>query len=228
MLGIAFQLTNILRDVREDFEMGRVYLPQEDLARFGCAEQSLGEPVASPEFVRMMKFEVDRAWRFYEEGVRLQDMIGRDSQAALWTLTRIYSGVLRKVETIDYDVLAKPRPGLSRIEKAWIMLRAGAGLWKPGLCPRRTGCVRGSRRFGVAGQADRESAAARGPRHHISSARRGIHRQLPACDAALLHESAVIRTSFTPSGSIVIGIPRSSCRPRKSAFSHAVFNIRVD
>ena len=137
-LGIAFQLTNILRDVREDFGMGRVYLPQEDLARFGCAEQSLGEPVASPEFVSVMKFEVDRAWRFYEEGVRLQDMISRDSQAALWTLTRIYSGVLRKVETIDYDVLAKPHPGLSRIEKTWIMLRAGAGLWKPGLCPRRT------------------------------------------------------------------------------------------
>jgi phytoene synthase len=138
MLGIAFQLTNILRDVREDFGMGRVYLPQEDLARFGCAEQRLGEPAASPEFVSVMKFEVDRAWRFYEEGVRLQDMISRDSQAALWTLTRIYSGVLRKVETIDYDVLAKPHPGLSRIEKAWIMLRAGAGLWKPGLCPRRT------------------------------------------------------------------------------------------
>jgi 15-cis-phytoene synthase len=137
-LGIAFQLTNILRDVREDFGMGRVYLPQEDLKRFGCTEQSLGEPAASPEFVRVMQFEAERAWKFYEEGVRLQDLISRDSQAALWTLTRIYSGVLRKVETIDYDVLAKPRPGLSRVEKAWIMLRAGAGLWKPGLCPRRT------------------------------------------------------------------------------------------
>jgi phytoene synthase len=138
MLGIAFQLTNILRDVREDFGMGRVYLPQEDLARFGCTEQSLGGRTASPEFVRVMKFEAERAWQFYEEGVRLQDLISRDSQAALWTLTRIYSGVLRKVETIDYDVLAKPRPGLSRFEKAWIMLRAGAGLWKPGLCPRKT------------------------------------------------------------------------------------------
>jgi phytoene synthase len=138
MLGIAFQLTNILRDVREDFGMGRVYLPQEDLARFGCTEQSLGDRAASPEFVRVMKFEAERAWQFYEEGARLQSLISRDSQAALWTLTRIYSGVLRKVETIDYDVLAKPHPGLSRIEKAWIMLRAGAGLWKPGLCPRKT------------------------------------------------------------------------------------------
>jgi 15-cis-phytoene synthase len=137
-LGIAFQLTNILRDVREDFGMGRVYLPQEDLERFGCAEQSLGGRAASPEFVSVMKFEADRAWKFYEEGARLQGLISRDSQAALWTLTRIYSGVLRKVETIDYDVLAKPRPGLSRLEKAWIMLRAGAGLWKPGLCPRKT------------------------------------------------------------------------------------------
>lgn len=137
-LGVAFQLTNILRDVREDFGMGRVYLPQEDLARFGCTEQSLGDRAASPEFVRVMEFEADRAWQFYEEGVRLQELISRDSQAALWTLTRIYSGVLRKVETIGYDVLAKPRPGLSRIEKAWIMLKAGAGLRKRGLCPRKT------------------------------------------------------------------------------------------
>jgi 15-cis-phytoene synthase len=137
-LGIAFQLTNILRDVREDFGMGRVYLPQEDLERFGCAEKSLGEPAATPEFVSVMKFEVERAWKFYEEGAQLQNLIHSDSQAALWTLTRIYSGVLRKVETIDYDVLAKPRPGLSGIEKAWIMLRAGAGFWKPGLCPRKT------------------------------------------------------------------------------------------
>ena len=137
-LGIAFQLTNILRDVREDFGMGRIYLPQEDLALYGCAEERLGDQAASPEFVSVMKFETARAWKFYEEGVRLQGLISRDSQAALWTLTRIYSGVLRKVETIDYDVLAKPRPGLSRMEKAWIMLRAGTGLWKPGLCPRRT------------------------------------------------------------------------------------------
>ena len=136
-LGIAFQLTNILRDVPEDFAMGRVYLPQEDLARFGCTEKDIANHAASSAFTKLMKFEADRAWRFYERGARLQALVSTDSQAALWTLTRIYSGVLRKIESIDYDVFAQPRPSLSRLEKAWIMLRACVGLWKPGLCPRQ-------------------------------------------------------------------------------------------
>ena len=137
-LGIAFQLTNILRDVAEDFAMGRVYLPQEDLARFGCTEEDLSSPAASRRFVQLMRFEADQAWRLYEEGVRLLEVVSSDSQASLWTLIRIYSGILAKIEAIHYDVLANPHPGLSRLEKAWIMLRAGAGLWKPGLCPRHT------------------------------------------------------------------------------------------
>jgi phytoene synthase len=118
--------------------MGRVYLPQEDLVRFACTHQDMSADTASPAFVALMKFEADRAWQYYEEGARLQDLIHEDSRAALWTLTRIYSGVLRKIETIHYDVLARPHPGLSRLEKAWIMIRAGTGLWKPGLCPRQT------------------------------------------------------------------------------------------
>src|SRR5215468_2047641 len=68
-LGTAFQLTNILRDVAEDFGMGRVYLPREDLERFGCTQQDLGKRVASRGFVQLMRFEADRAWEFYEEGV---------------------------------------------------------------------------------------------------------------------------------------------------------------
>jgi 15-cis-phytoene synthase len=128
-LGIAFQLTNILRDVPEDFAMGRVYLPQEDLQRFGCTEQDIGSRVASPAFIQLMKFEADRAWKFYGEGVGLQQMVSADSRAALWALTRIYSGILKKIESIHYDVLAKPHPRLSGVEKAWIMLRGGAGLF---------------------------------------------------------------------------------------------------
>ncbi len=137
-LGIAFQLTNILRDVAEDFAMGRVYLPQVDLKRYGCTQRDLSSRIASPSFVQLMRFEADRAWRFYEEGAPLLDLINRDSRAALWTLIRIYSGILAKIESIHYDVLAKPHPGLSSLEKVWIMLRAGTGLWKPGLCHRHT------------------------------------------------------------------------------------------
>jgi 15-cis-phytoene synthase len=137
-LGIAFQLTNILRDVAEDFTMGRVYLPQNDLKQFGCTEQDLSSKVAGPAFVQLMRFEANRAWDLYEQGSELLSLVDSDSRAALWTLMRIYSGILAKIESIHYDVLARPHPGLSSLEKAWIMLRAGAGLWKSGLCPRHT------------------------------------------------------------------------------------------
>jgi 15-cis-phytoene synthase len=133
-LGTAFQLTNILRDVSEDYAMGRIYLPQEDLVRFGCTDRDLGSSAASPAFIELMRFECDRAWRYYADGAGLLNLISKDSRAALWTLMRIYSGVLAKIEKIQYDVLAKPHPGLSTAEKAWIMLRAGAGLWKVQVC----------------------------------------------------------------------------------------------
>ena len=85
-----------------------------------------------------MRFEANRAWQYYAEGAPLLDLVNSDSQAALWTLMRIYSGILEKIEAIHYDVLAKRHPGLSRVEKAWIMLRAGTGFWKPELCLRHT------------------------------------------------------------------------------------------
>jgi 15-cis-phytoene synthase len=133
-LGIAFQLTNILRDVPEDYSMGRIYLPEEDLKRFGCTTGDLEGNTASPALVELMRFEANRAWRYYEEGAPLLNLVSKDSQAALWTLMRIYSRILEKIEAIRYDVLATRHPGLSAAEKAWIMLRAGTGLWKPELC----------------------------------------------------------------------------------------------
>lgn len=137
-LGIAFQLTNILRDVPEDYSMGRVYLPAEDLNRFGCTAADLTGNVASPAFTNLMRFEANRAWQYYAEGAPLLHLVNSDSRAALWTLMRIYSGILQKIEAIRYDVLAKRHPGLSSLEKVFIMLRAGTGLWKPELCLRHT------------------------------------------------------------------------------------------
>jgi phytoene synthase len=137
-LGIAFQLTNILRDVPEDYSMGRVYLPEEDLNRFRCSTSDFKRKSASPAFTDLMRFEADRAWEYYAEGAPLLNLVNRDSRAALWTLMRIYSGILRKIEAIRYDVLAQPHPGLSSAEKVFIMLRAGTGLWKPELCLRHT------------------------------------------------------------------------------------------
>jgi phytoene/squalene synthetase len=78
-----------------------------------------------------MRFESNRAWQYYAEAAPLLELISRDSRAALWTLRQIYSRILEKIEAIGYDVLSRPHPGLSAAEKAWIMIRAGARLWKP-------------------------------------------------------------------------------------------------
>jgi phytoene synthase len=127
-LGLAFQLTNILRDVAQDFGLGRVYLPQEDLERFGCRrEQLIGAPPSSAAR-ELFRFEAERARGFYEEGAALLPLIGEDSRAALWALARIYGGLLGKMEARNYDVTSA-RVGLSAAEKTWILLRARFGLW---------------------------------------------------------------------------------------------------
>ncbi len=129
-LGIAFQLTNILRDLPRDLAMGRVYLPQEDLERFGCGREDLARQKLSPAFVELMRFEAERAWRFYAEGVELISLVSADSRPALWALARIYSGILRKIEARGYDVFSSPPAGLSTAEKIWILVRAQLG-WRP-------------------------------------------------------------------------------------------------
>jgi 15-cis-phytoene synthase len=127
-LGVAFQLTNILRDLPRDFQMGRVYLPQEDWERFGCRPEEAGRGGATPALVEMLGFEADRAWRFYEEGAALLPLVSRESRAALWALTRIYSSLLRKIEARGYNVFSS-RVRLSAAEKAAILLRARLGWW---------------------------------------------------------------------------------------------------
>ncbi len=128
-LGIAFQLTNVLRDVAGDRQMGRVYLPQEDLRRFGCEEDAPRAGRITPEWRALMKFEVERAWDFYSQGWPLLEMVDRDSRAALWALARIYTGILERIEARDFDVFAAPVPRLSTAEKLWILARARMG-WR--------------------------------------------------------------------------------------------------
>ena len=129
-LGIAFQLTNILRDLPRDFRMGRIYLPQEDLQRFGCSREMLSrESSDDPAFQNLMRFEADRAWQFYGDGWPLLSLVSEDSRGALWALARIYSGILAKIETRNYDVLSPPPAGLCAAEKIWILARARLG-WR--------------------------------------------------------------------------------------------------
>ena len=127
-LGLAFQLTNILRDVAEDSACGRVYLPAEDLQRFGCAPGAVAAAPASAPARALFRFEAERAREFYAEGAQLLPLIHQDSRAALWVMARIYSGLLGKMEDRDYDVTSA-RVRLSGSEKAWILLRARFGLW---------------------------------------------------------------------------------------------------
>ncbi len=127
-LGIAFQLTNILRDVPRDFQMGRVYLPQEDLERFGCRREDLGGSRLTPELSELLRFTAERAWRFYEEGAELVGHVDADSRPALWALVRIYSGLLREIEGRGCDVFSS-RVRLPAAAKAAILVRARLGGW---------------------------------------------------------------------------------------------------
>jgi squalene synthase HpnC len=129
-LGIAFQLTNILRDVPEDLRMGRVYIPQEDLQRFGVAKPDLAGPL-TPALAQMMEFEADRAWQYYEKGAALISLLDRDSRGALWALARNYSSLLARIESRGYDVFTA-RVRLSTPEKLAILARAQFGAWSEG------------------------------------------------------------------------------------------------
>jgi phytoene synthase len=116
--GIAFQITNILRDVREDRENGRVYLPAEDIERFGADLRTYDE-----RFVELMRFEAGRARAHYEESAPLLGMVHKRSRASLWALIEIYQRLLGRIERSNFRVLEQ-RISLPAWEKMAIVLRA--------------------------------------------------------------------------------------------------------
>jgi phytoene synthase len=124
--GIAFQLTNILRDVREDAALGRIYLPAEDLIRFGVTADDLKQGRRTEQFGQLMEFEAERARRYYRESAPLLKLIQPKTRRSLWALIAIYSRLLDRVAESKYDVLTR-RISLSSMEKTWIVLRAALG-----------------------------------------------------------------------------------------------------
>jgi phytoene synthase len=124
--GVAFQLTNILRDIREDAERGRIYLPTEDLQRFGVSEEDLNAGRRDEPFLRLMGFEAERARTYYNESRPLLDLIHPRSRASLWALISIYSRLLERIEGSNYDVFRR-RVRLPLWEKSWIVWRALLG-----------------------------------------------------------------------------------------------------
>jgi len=121
--GIAFQLTNILRDVREDAALGRQYLPTEDLARFQVTAEELAAGKHTENFHRLMEFEERRARKYYEESAPLIGLVHERSRASLWALISIYSRLLERIRQSGYDVLTR-RISLPNWEKGWIVMQA--------------------------------------------------------------------------------------------------------
>ena len=125
-LGVALQVTNILRDVVEDREeMGRVYLPAEDVARFGCRADLTGP---TDDVAALLVFEAGRAREWYREGLALLPMLDRRSRACVGTMAGIYRRLLTRIEA-DPRAVLRGRVSLPTTEKAWVALRglAGAG-----------------------------------------------------------------------------------------------------
>lgn len=119
-LGLAFQLTNIIRDVKEDASLGRIYLPQDDLDQFGMSAPELATNPPSGRLRPLLEFEAQRAFENYRAADELIPLIAEDSQPALWTLATIYRSLLEKIVRLNYDVITR-RVALTTREKLTIL-----------------------------------------------------------------------------------------------------------
>ncbi|MFG1809740.1 presqualene diphosphate synthase HpnD [Streptomyces sp. NPDC049040] len=138
-LGLALQLTNILRDVHEDAAMGRTYLPAEDLRMFGCGagfRSSVLPPDA--DFAQLVRFEARRARELYEKGFRLLPMLDRRSGACVAAMAGIYRRLLDRFE-LEPEAVLRGRVSLAAHEKAYIAVRGLSGFDARSTFRRRAG-----------------------------------------------------------------------------------------
>ncbi len=131
-LGVALQLTNILRDIREDFGTGRVYLPAEDLARFGCSLVPGGQDdravlQAGAALERLVRFEAQRALQWYAVGLRLMPLLDRRSAACTGAMSGIYLRLLEQISA-DPGAALRHRMSVPARAKAMVAARSLAGL----------------------------------------------------------------------------------------------------
>lgn len=115
-MGIGMQLTNILRDVKEDAERGRIYLPKEDLERFGVSEDDVLRGRMTPQMVELLKFQIGRAREYYRKGELGIPMLEKDSRFTVLLASRIYGRILDEIEKQDYNVFAK-RAHTTKLQK---------------------------------------------------------------------------------------------------------------
>lgn len=137
--GIAFQLTNILRDIKEDAQMGRIYIPEEDLSAFKYSADDIINGVRDERFIKLMRFEVRRARTYYNAAKPLIPLVHQSGRAGLCAMMHIYSGILDKIERNRYDVFSN-RVSLSRRQKLSIAAKTliaskinGGRLYQPEL-----------------------------------------------------------------------------------------------
>lgn len=128
-LGVALQMTNILRDVGEDFRNGRLYLPREELAFYGIREQDIAEGRITDQWRQFMKFQIERTRQLYEESWAGVKLLEREGQLAIGAASVFYQGILEDIEKHDYDVFTR-RASLSamgklgRVPALWLKIKA--------------------------------------------------------------------------------------------------------
>ena len=123
-LGVALQLTNILRDVAEDWERGRLYLPQDELDAFGVQEEDIAAGKVTENWRKFMQFQIKRARRIYEEAWPGIQLLSSQGQLAIAAAATFYRDILKDIEQHDYDVFTR-RAHVSR----WGKLKQVPGLW---------------------------------------------------------------------------------------------------
>lgn len=121
-LGIAMQLTNILRDIGEDLERDRIYLPADELKKFGVSEEDLFGGILSEEFIELMKFQVERARKYYKKADTGISLLNKDSRLPVYLARYNYSRILDKIENNSYNVFDE-RAYLNGFEKLIILPR---------------------------------------------------------------------------------------------------------
>jgi squalene synthase HpnC len=121
----ALQLANFWQDVSVDWQKGRIYLPLEDLRRFGVSEREIADRRPTPEFLKLMKFEVERAREWFERGLPLVGRVDRELATDIELFSRGGQEILNAIERQGYDVLRR-RPVISKPRKLWLVARAAA------------------------------------------------------------------------------------------------------
>ena len=116
------QLTNICRDVRDDFQLGRIYLPVDEMIRFGYSEELLESLQVTYEFTELMKYQIARARSYFVDGMRILDYLERDARVCTSLLGNLYVALLDRIERNGYDVLAT-RINLTLPEKLFLLAR---------------------------------------------------------------------------------------------------------